>query len=147
MHLAAHFSSVPFPKNESDSEHLPKTLIEDKPFHVKLCRAELPIDNKKLAGLVSQGHPSSSGVFRPKMMNVRVAKHRKLHQRRELHTSDLLLRQPVNRFESLVNSCLLKRQRVLHGNRVRFPLFCVSDCSGVIFADYRVDVSYKNTPL
>ena len=46
MHLAAHFSSLPFPKNESDSEHLPKTLIEDKPFHVKLCRAELPIDNK-----------------------------------------------------------------------------------------------------
>ena len=76
MHLAAHFSSLPFPKNESDSEHLPKTLIEDKPFHVKLCRAELPIDNKKLAGLVSQGHPSSSGVFRPKMMNVGVAKHR-----------------------------------------------------------------------
>ena len=54
----------------------PKQLIEDKPFHVKLCRAELPIDNKKLAGLVSQGHPSSSGVFRPKMMNVGVAKHR-----------------------------------------------------------------------
>ena len=76
MHLAAHFSSLPFPINESDSEHLPKTLIEDKPFHVELCRAELPIDNKKLAGLVSQGHPSSSGVFRPKMMNVGVAKHR-----------------------------------------------------------------------
>ena len=52
MHLAAHFSSlpvpIPFPKNESDSEHLPKTLIEDKPFQVKLCRAELPIDNKKI---------------------------------------------------------------------------------------------------
>ena len=61
MHLAAHFSSLPFPKNESDSEHLPKTLIEDKPFHVELCRAELPIDNKKLAGLVSQEHPSSRG--------------------------------------------------------------------------------------
>ena len=37
MHLAAHFSSLPFPKNEFDSEHLPKTLIEDKPFHVKLA--------------------------------------------------------------------------------------------------------------
>ena len=48
MHLAAHFSSLPFPKNESDSEHLPKTLIEDKPFLVKLCSAELPIDNKKI---------------------------------------------------------------------------------------------------
>ena len=46
MHLAAHFSSLPLPKNESDSEYLPKTLIEDKSFHIKLCRAELPIDNE-----------------------------------------------------------------------------------------------------
>ena len=76
MHLAAHFSSLPLPKTESDAELLPKTLIKDKPFHVKLCRAELPINNEKLAGLVSQGHPSSSGVFRPMMMNVGVAKHR-----------------------------------------------------------------------
>ena len=61
MHLAAHFSSLPFPKNESDSEHLPKTLFEDKPFHVKLCRTELPIKigwtRKSRTSLVKWGLP------------------------------------------------------------------------------------------
>ena len=148
MHLAAHFSSLPLPKYESDSEHLPKTLIEDKPFHVKLCRAELPIDNKKISwtrksrtSLVEWGLPPEDDERRGRQTSSIAA---------STKGTSYLRPPPSPASKPFLEPCKqLPLETAARSARqcVCFPLFCVSDCSGVIFADDRVDVSYKITPL